>query len=392
MKILTICQYYYPEPFKINEICEEMVRRGNEVTVLTGLPNYPDGKIYNGYKFLKKRKEKINGVNVIRNFEIARRKGVIFRALNYLSFAISASIRAFFLKDEFDVIYVYQLSPISMAKPAITYKRKNKTKIVLYCLDLWPDSIKTFGIKENSKIYTLIDKYSKKIYSSVDRILISSSMFNENFKNLEPKYVPQYSEQLLSKKQNEKSDKMNFIFAGNIGKAQSIETIIKAANELKDKNNILFHIIGDGSELSNIQLMSKNYNLNNVIFHGRVSLNEMQHYYNLADAMLVTLGKDDFLAKTLPGKVQSCMATGNAIIGAANGEIMNVISKANCGYCVDAEDYKALATKIEEFSELSEDEKSKLQENAYNYYSLNFSRDKFIEKTMNALKEECINV
>ena len=217
-------------------------------------------------------------------------------------------------------------------------------------------------------------------------------MFNENFKNLEPKYVPQYSEQLLSKKQNEKSDKMNFIFAGNIGKAQSIETIIKAANELKDKNNILFHIIGDGSELSNIQLMSKNYNLNNVIFHGRVSLNEMQHYYNLADAMLVTLGKDDFLAKTLPGKVQSCMATGNAIIGAANGEIMNVISKANCGYCVDAEDYKALATKIEEFSELSEDEKSKLQENAYNYYSLNFSRDKFIEKTMNALKEECINV
>ena len=99
MKILTICQYYYPEPFRINEICEEMVRRGNEVTVLTGLPNYPDGKIYNGYKFLKKRKEKINGVNVIRNFEIARRKGVIFRALNYLSFAISASIRAFFLKD-----------------------------------------------------------------------------------------------------------------------------------------------------------------------------------------------------------------------------------------------------------------------------------------------------
>ena len=119
MKILVICQYYYPEPFRINEICEEMVKKGNEVTVLTGLPNYPEGKIYKGYKFLKRRKENINGVNVIRSFEIGRRKGIFFRALNYASFMISASIKAFFIKEKFDIIYVYQLSPISMVKPAI---------------------------------------------------------------------------------------------------------------------------------------------------------------------------------------------------------------------------------------------------------------------------------
>lgn len=392
MKILVICQYYYPEPFRINEICEEMVKKGNEVTVLTGLPNYPEGKVYKEYKFLKRRKENINGVNVIRSFEIGRRKGIFFRALNYASFMISASIKAFFIKEKFDIVYVYQLSPISMVKPAIIYKRKNKTKIVLYCLDLWPDSIKTFGINENSKIYKIIDKYSKKIYNSVDKILISSSMFSENFEAMKTEYVPQYSDQILRKKQKNDSKKVNFVFAGNIGKAQSIETIIKAANELKTENNIMFHIIGDGSELDNIKAMVQNYKLNNVTFYGRVNLNEMQKYYNLADAMLITLGKDKFLAKTLPGKTQSCMATGNAIIAAADGEIMKIIEKSNCGYCVHAEDYKGLAEKIKQFSKLNEDEKNQLQENAYNYYNLNFSKSNFIEKTINTLREECINV
>lgn len=392
MKILVVCQYYYPEPFKINEICEEFVKRGNEVTVITGLPNYPKGKIYKGYRFFKRRNENINGVDVIRTFEIGRRKGIIFRALNYFSFMISASIKTFFMKEKFDVIYVYQLSPITMVKPAITYKKKNNTKMVLYCLDLWPESIKAFGITERSKIYKFIDKYSKKIYESTDKILVSSNNFRGNFNNKPTEYVPQYSEDILKKKTSTKSEKMNFVFAGNVGKAQSMETIVKAAKELINEKDILIHIVGDGSELENTKQMAKSYKLENLIFHGRKNIEEMQKYYDMADAMLVTLGKDDFLSKTLPAKVQACMSTGNAIVAAADGEIKTVIEDANCGYCTPAEDYMALAEQIRHFSKLNVAEKEKLRSNAYEYYNNYFNKDNFIKKTLTNLKEKIENV
>lgn len=392
MKILVVCQYYYPEPFKINEICEEFVKRGNKVTVITGLPNYPKGKIYKGYRFFKRRNENINGVDVIRTFEIGRRKGIIFRALNYFSFMISSSIKTFFMKEKFDVVYVYQLSPITMVKPAITYKKKNNTKMIIYCLDLWPESIKTFGITENSKIYKIIDKYSKKMYENADKILVSSNSFRDNFNNKPTEYVPQYSADILEKKKNVETEKINFVFAGNVGKAQSMETIVKAAKELINEKDILIHIVGDGSELENTKQMAKNYNLENLVFHGRKNIEEMQKYYDMADAMIVTLGKDDFLSKTLPAKVQACMSTGNAIVAAADGEIKTVIEEAKCGYCIPAENYIALAEQIKRFSKLSIEEKEELRSNAYKYYNNYFNKDNFIEKTLKILKEETENV
>lgn len=392
MKILVVCQYYYPEPFKINEICEEFVKRGNKVTVITGLPNYPKGEIYKGYRFFKRRNENINGVDVIRTFEIGRRKGIIFRALNYFSFMISASIKTFFMKEEFDVIYVYQLSPITMVKPAITYKKKNNKKMIIYCLDLWPESIKTFGITENSKIYKIIDKYSKKMYENADKILVSSNSFRDNFNNKPTEYVPQYSADILEKKKNVETEKINFVFAGNVGKAQSMETIVKTANELKDEKNIVIHIVGDGSELENTKQLAKEYKLENIIFHGRKKIEEMQEYYDMADAMIVTLGKDDFLSKTLPAKVQACMSTGNAIVAAADGEIKTVIEEAKCGYCTPAEDYMALAELIKHFSKLNVEEKEKMRSNAYKYYNNYFNKDNFIEKTLKEFKEVIENV
>lgn len=392
MNILVVCQYYYPEPFRINEICEELVKNENKVTVLTGLPNYPNGKIYKGYRFFKRRKENINGVNIIRTFEIGRRNGIFFRVLNYISFAISASIKAFFIKEKFDLVYVYQLSPISMVKPAIVYKRKNNVKMVLYCLDLWPESIKTFGITEKSKIYKIIDKYSKKMYENADKILVSSNSFRDNFNNKLIEYVPQYSADILKKKKNIISEKTNFVFAGNVGKAQSMKTIVKAAKELINEKNILIHIVGDGSELENTKQMAKDYNLENLIFHGRKNIEEMQKYYDMADAMIVTLGKDNFLSKTLPAKVQACMSTGNAIVAAADGEIKTVIEDAKCGYCTPAEDYMALAEQIKHFSKLNVEEKEKLRSNAYKYYNNYFSKDNFIAETLKILKEEIENV
>lgn len=395
MKILVVCQYYYPEQFRINDICETLVKKENEVTVLTGLPNYPRGKVSKEYKFFRKRKEKINGVNVIRSFEIGRRRGIIFRVLNYLSYMISASIKACFMKEQFDVVYVYQLSPILMAVPGIIYKKRHNTKMVLYCLDLWPESVTTFGIKENTLIYKLIDKISRKIYNKADEILVSSETFKQDIKkklkqDIKIEYIPQYSENILSAKTHKWHKEINFVFAGNIGKAQSVETIIKAANELKENSNIKIHIVGDGSSLQECKDLVKKLNLNNVIFYGKKELNEMQQYYNLADAMLVTLTKDAFASKTLPGKVQSCMATGNPIIAAADGETKKIIENAKCGYCVPAEDYKALANKMIEFASKTKVEIAELENNSQEYYNKNFKKDIIINKLIKVLEKEGI--
>ncbi|MGM9966272.1 glycosyltransferase family 4 protein [Rummeliibacillus sp. TYF005] len=383
MNLLVICQYYYPEPFRITDICESLVEKGHDVTVLTGLPNYPEGKILENYRRGKKRNEIINGVKVVRTFEIGRGTTKFQLFLNYISYTLSASIKAFNLKEKFDVVLVNQLSPVMMAIPAIVYKKKYNRKILLYCLDLWPASLIAGGIKEGSIFYKLFFIISKWIYSSVDSIAVTSSMFKEYFKsklfmNIENiQHIPQYAEDIFAEIEEKKENrKFNFVFAGNIGEMQSVETIVKAANEMKEKNNIMFHIVGDGSKLEECIVLSKKFKLNNIIFYGRKPINEMPQYYSFADAMLITLKNDKTISYTLPGKVQSYMAAHKPIIGSINGETRRVIKEAGCGYCCDADDYKELSKIILEFCDSNQ--QKLMGANGYDYYIKNYSKKSFI--------------
>lgn len=393
MNLLVICQYYYPESFRITDICESLVEKGHDVTVLTGLPNYPEGKILENYRRGKKRNEIINGVKVVRTFEIGRGTTKFQLFLNYISYTLSASIKAFNLKEKFDVVLVNQLSPVMMAIPAIVYKKKYNRKILLYCLDLWPASLIAGGIKEGSIFYKLFFIISKWIYSSVDSIAVTSSMFKEYFKsklfmNIENiQHIPQYAEDIFAEIEEKKENrKFNFVFAGNIGEMQSVETIVKAANEMKEKNNIMFHIVGDGSKLEECILLSKKLKLNNIIFYGRKPINEMPQYYSFADAMLITLKNDKAISYTLPGKVQSYMAAHKPIIGSINGETRRVIKEANCGYCCAADDYKELSKIILEFCDSNQ--QRLMGENGYDYYIKNYSKKSFIS----ALEESLIKL
>jgi glycosyltransferase involved in cell wall biosynthesis len=390
MKILVVCQYYYPEPFRIYDICETLVKKGHDVTVLTGLPNYPEGRILKEYRFGKKRNEVINGVKVIRCYEIGRGNGKIKLFLNYFSFVLSASLKTVFMKEKFDVVLVNQLSPVMMGIPAIVYKRKYNKKILLYSLDLWPASLAAGGINENSHIYRIFLKISKWIYNSADSILVTSSMFKKYFEDtlrldIKPiEHLPQYAEDLFTESiEVPKNDKYNFVFAGNIGDMQSVDTIVKAANELKNFTNIVFHIVGDGSKSEECKLLCDKLLLENVIFYGRRPISEMPKYYSIADAMLITLKDNKTLSYTLPGKVQSYMAAGKPIIGSINGETRKVIDDSGCGLCCDAENYQELASIIIQFC--NSDNKGRMAENSYNYYNRNFSKDRFITVLENTL-------
>ena len=389
MKILVICQNYFPEQFRITDICEELVKRGNEVTVITGFPNYPLGKIFEGYKDKKKRDEEINGVKVHRCFTIGRRHGIIFRFLNYYSFAISSKRYAKKIKDEYDVVFVNQLSPVMMANAGIAYKKKHNKKLVLYCLDLWPESLVAGGIKRSSPIYKHFHKVSERIYKSCDKILVTSKCFSDYFKDEfgieNTEYLPQYAEDIFSPEACKKvpDEFIDLMFAGNIGTMQSVETIIEAAKLTQDVENLRWHIVGDGSEIDNIKNLAKE--LNNVYFYGRQPIDEMPRYYAMADAMLVTMKKDPIISYTLPGKVQTYMAAGKPIIGAIDVEAKLVIEESGCGYCANSEDTENFVAEIKKFT--AQTDKERLSGTAIDYYNNHFAKDKFFEKLDNLIKE-----
>ncbi|OQR54021.1 glycosyltransferase family 4 protein [Bacillus sp. CDB3] len=391
MKILVVCQYYFPEQFRVNDICSELAREGHEVTVLTGLPNYPSGVVDKKYKTFKNRKEEINGVTVIRSWLLGRGKGTKKLALNYLSFAISSTLKAMFIKKDFDLILVYQLSPVTMALPGILLKKITKKPLVLYCHDLWPESIASAGIPSDGKVYSILLKISKWIYKRADEIFTSSKLFEEYFKNTldindKITHLPVYAEALFENipPANNSDGITNLVFAGNIGEMQSVETIVYAANELKKDGNIKFHIIGDGSSRAKCETLVEQLELNNIRFYGQYPITEMPRFYEMADAFLVTLKANKAISYTLPNKVQSYMAAGKPIIGAIDGETQIVINEAKCGLCVSAENYEELANNIRMFAE--EREKHSLYgQNARNYYDCNFSKQIYMERLNNLL-------
>ena len=398
-KILVICQYYKPEPFRISDICEELVCRGHEVHVVTGYPNYPEGVLYEGYGKGKHIDEVINGVKVHRCYTVPRQTGIAKRLLNYYSYAISSTKYVLSKKcvasdgKAFDVVYCNQLSPVMMAHAAIAYKKKYKVPVVMYCLDLWPESLIAGNISRNSVVYKYFDKVSKRIYKNMDKILVTSEMFQEYFESKfaikNTYYLPQYAEALFNpeicyKKPNEFIDLM---FAGNIGIAQSVETIIRTAAKCKDMKQVRWHIVGNGSDFDRCQNLAEELKLGNLIFHGRKNIDEMPQYYSMADAMLVTMQKDEVLSLTLPGKVQSYMAAGKSIIGAIDGETRKVVENAKCGFVSNAEDINDLANQVKRFVSLKSEERENFGVNAREYYNKYFSKETFMDYLERAIKD-----
>ena len=392
MKILVVCQHFFPENFRINDICFELVKRGNDVTVLTGLPNYPKGKVLKEYKWFKNRNQVINGVKINRCSLVGRGNSLISMIINYMWFAIFGSIKAFFMKKDFDIVYVFQLSPITMTWPAIVVKKMKKIPLVIHTLDQWPISITTGGISKNSFAYKILYKWSKNAYNKADLITISSKSFKNYFeKELHIKnkgfiYLPSYAESAYENIKWNKNDKFDIVFAGNIGPAQSVETIIETANLLKKNKDIIFHIVGDGLSKKTCEDMVSKYKINNVMFHGYHPVDEMKKYYELADAFIITMTDNEVVNATLPAKIQSYMLAGKPIFGAINGEVKEVVKEANCGMICKSLDYTNLA-KIILDNYKNKEELEKWGKNGINYYLKNFKKEKCLDDLERVLKK-----
>lgn len=401
MRILTVCQHYWPEPFNTSDVCEELVRRGHEVAVITALPNtgMPGNDIPSEWYDQALRDQVVNGVRVLRVPLHPRLSGAKNRVLNYLSFWRNANSFARKLRDEFDVVLGYQFSPVMQVDPGLVYARKHGKKMLLYCFDLWPVSLTAGGFSERSLPYKWIEAVSKRIYRSADRIAVTSPLFDEYFRNElgikreDSAYLPQYADDVfsshkeLSVPREFDSENINLTFAGNVGQAQSVVTIIEAASLLADDSRIVFHVVGSGSRLDDCKERARELGVHNVVFHGRKPLEDMPAYYAASDAMLITFEDSPMATYTLPRKATTYLAAGRPILAALTGESTRVVEEARCGFSCRTADAAGLARIAQRFAGLPVADRERMGMEARSYYVAHFTKELFFKRLESLLSE-----
>lgn len=393
--ILVITQYFYPEQFRINDICAEWVTRGYKVTVITGIPNYPQGKYYEGYSLFKKRKETYNGMDILRIPLIPRGNSAIMLVLNYISFVVSGFFWKVFTKIKADYVFVFGLSPMTLALPGVWYAKKSKIPCYLYVQDLWPESVEIITGIKNRYVIGTIGKMVDYIYSRCTRIFTSSNSFvksiNDRGVPIEKiEYWPQYAEDFykplekMSISEIPEDDAFNIVFAGNIGNAQGLDILPKAAALIKDKNmnyKIRFNIVGDGRYKNELKQLVKSMNVEEMFkFIPKQPATRIPEFIAVSDAAFLSLTDSPLFEMTIPAKLQSYMACGIPTIASAAGEINGIINESNSGVCSSPGNAEKLVQKIIELAGKSQHELRELGINARQYYDRNFNKQKLLDR------------
>lgn len=395
-KILVISQYFYPENFRINDLCLELKKRNYDITVLTGLPNYPKGEYFEGYSRNKNCDETWNDIKIYRCHLRARYTGSLNLMRNYLSFIWQANKKLKELDQlQFDLIYVFEVSPITVALPAIKLKKKKHIPIIMNVQDLWPENIVAVTGMKNPLVIAIINKLVKYIYKHCDLILTASKSFvpniQEHLKNNKDKvkFWPQYA--VVKKEEKKKSlfnkDDFNIVFTGNIGEAQGLDIVIEAAKQLRH-TKIRWQLVGDGRNESQLKQLVKDDQLEDiVIFHGRKPEQDIPQYLANADAALLILKPDPVFEMTLPAKLQTYMACGVPIIGCVSGEGKRTIEDSRSGIVSTEISVEGLVNVCYQFLNCSKEEYKQLCENSLLFGQKNFDRDKLISLLENEIKK-----
>lgn len=395
-KILVVSQYFYPEQFRINDICEEWVNRGYDVTVLSAIPNYPAGKFYDGYSLFQNRKEDYKGIKIKRLPVIPRGNNAIMLGLNYLSFVISGFFWKMFTREKADLVYIYEVSPMTLALPGIWFSQRKKVPCHLYVTDLWPENVEMMTKKNHKFLIKILSKMVDYIYRNCTKIYTASNSFKKaiiarGIDEDKVEYWPQYAEDFYVKKQKEiKNCKTTFLFAGNIGEAQGLGILPKVAKIMKDEDiSCEFKIIGDGRYKETLVSTVKKEKLDSYFtFHDKVPAVKISEEMSKVDAALIILQENEVFKMTIPAKTQSCMACGVPILLSASGEVQNIISDADCGYVSDAGDVITLARNIKEFMSLKVEDQVELGHNALEYSDIHFNKKKLLDQMDQWFKEE----
>ena len=401
MRILIISQYFYPENFRINDLCLGLKEKGHDITVVTGKPNYPKGNFFSSYSFFNKPVEKYKGIKVYRSPIIPRGNASgLMLFLKYISFVFFGTVKLFFVKEKFDKIFVYAPSPITVGYIGIIASFLFRAKPFLWVHDLWPESVKDAGGINNKIVLSLVNLMTKSIYCFYDNILVQSPSFkdyllNQGVKDSKIIFYPYYAEsfyKVVGEKENVKlqyGDGLSIVFAGNIGVAQSFDTIIEAVKILTTKlKNFKIIIIGDGRDKKRVLEKISEYSLDDYFkFLGSFPPEDMPAFFASADALLVSLTDTKIFSMTIPGKLQSYLACGKPIIASLNGIGSKIIKESNSGFTSNAEDPLSLANSIINFNKLNSRKRKVLGNNARDYYEKEFERSRLLTRLIDIFEK-----
>jgi glycosyltransferase involved in cell wall biosynthesis len=408
MKILVITQHFFPEQFRVNDVVSELVARGNEVTVITNIPNYPTSKRFPEYGFFHKRRETVFGARVIRTPQTKRDSGSgTAIAFNYLTSFASVSWRTFFncFTHRYDAVLVHETSPVTIGLPGVIAKRvlhwfhpRKNIPFYFWVLDLWPESLKAASSVRNPHILGFFASITRHIYRNSTKILISSRGFRESIVrmgNFADKlvYFPNWADKdtklNVDYKLPEMPDGFIVMFAGNIGEAQDFEHVMEAAKLLKDRKNIHFVFVGDGRKRAWVEQKRTSQGLEDTVhLLGYHPMSSMPLFFQKADVMLVCLNDSEIFSLTAPAKFQTYMNAGKPIIAMLNGEGQKIIDEAECGLHVPAGDSKALAEAIVNMSLMPSGKLLEWGSNGKKYCDEHFNLDRQMNMLTNMLEED----
>lgn len=386
MRILIVSQYFWPENFPINSLAISLCDAGHSVDVLTGKPNYPNGKVFKGYKRFGITREEFHGCSVYRAPLRPRGKGATGLALNFLSFVVSGSFFAPWLlrSKQYDAIFVYGVSPILQAIPALIIGRIKRAPVAIWVQDLWPLSLSATGYVTNKSVLRVVERLVSYIYRLSNLLLVQSPSFVEPVTRLSGNtpviYHPNSAPSIFLERKTEHDstlpnlpDGFCVMFAGNVGLAQAPQVIIDAAEYLKNSApHIKFIMVGDGRLLSWMQEIAHSKELHNIVFLGQFPLEQASQMLQIADALLVTLADQRPYNLTIPSKIQAYLAAGKPIVASLNGIGAQTITHAQAGLAVPAEDGLALSKAIVSLSELNVNELAAMGANGHEYYMSEF--------------------
>jgi glycosyltransferase involved in cell wall biosynthesis len=393
-KILIVTECFYHEEFKINDVALAWKKKGYEVDVLTMVPTYPVSEVFDGYENKWYQKNVWNGIDIYRVKAVTGYKtSLLKKLLKYFAFMISGSIVAVKIGKKYDYIFGFNMSALTGMFPAIMIKKFYKKPVAFWAQDIWPDSIYAYGFKKTKILSFLLDGFVKFMYHNIDNIAISGKGFEKKLKpycnqNLNFNYLPNWADNLdmnMDAVIFNEDKKVHFTFAGNVGKVQNLENIIKAFNNLdieyQDKSQL--NIIGDGSALEELKVIAKN---SNIIFHGRKPREEMAKYYKASDFLIVSLIDKPIFEVTVPAKTQTYILAKKPILAIINGDTADIVKDNNLGYTAsptDLKDIESIFIKAIETDKLQIGEFTKNCDNLTNtIFNKNIIIDKLLELTI----------
>lgn len=386
-KALVIGEAFYPEDFLINDLVQEWERNGYDFEVLTRVPSYPFGKVYQGYKNKIYQTTYFNTIKVHR-FPVWQgyEKSVFIKVLNYFSFVFWSFWVILFIGRRFDRVFIYQTGPLTLATAGVLMKKFFGAKVTIWTQDLWPETVYAYGFKKTKFLSFCLDHFVKWVYKNCESILVSCEGFAERILRYVPDkiidFAPNWS--LMEYKptgQVKLPGSFNFTFAGNIGKVQNLDNVVRGFGMfVKNNPDASLNIIGDGSYLNELKEIVNNENIANVNFTGRIPLSEMSDYYQASDVLIISLKNVPLYEIMIPSKFQAYLTTQKPIFAIFNGEVRKMVEQYQIGYGATPDDVEDIAQSFSVFLNLSIEEKTAMSEAAADLLNSTFNRKKIVEK------------